>query len=124
MRLAKALKVRESLANELFRIWETTHKRMLSHDEYLALRSAFYATDGYRSAPVWVKTYLEGLEWGMMQTVWRQHVVFSYVHNGKRLTLDSAEYRAVSVHDIDVTTGQYVWRQDTGKLWTTDKRAA
>lgn len=95
----------------------------LSHDEYLTRRTAeIFESDDWKRAPEWVKSYLRGYEDGFMVALWRE-VVFSYEIDGKRLAIDTPEYRAIPpkrVNDEFSDTGAYIWRK-SGKFWTLPK---
>lgn len=108
------------LSEQQVNMLENTMRFHWTHAFYLEKRNEWFASAEYQKAPHWVRSYLSGIEFGMMRVLWGQ-VVYSYVVHGKRLTIESSEYRSISPQYISeqcADTGAYVWRDATDKLWT------
>jgi hypothetical protein len=89
-----------------------------SNAEYLARRSALYQGNDYQRATIATREFLRGMESYAMGAIWRA-LVYSYVVNGERLSIESAEYRAVSpqyVSEHCLESGAHIWRT-SGKLF-------
>lgn len=107
-----------SLVQELIDLYAETLRRQRPHQVLLDGRT-------YRifKSPEWAKLsqydhqFILGVDHILMQQLWQQ-MVFSYEHNGERLRLNTREYRAVSVHDINTDTGAYVYEEPPHRLFT------
>jgi len=121
--LATTMNRKARLLRRFQDIWSRVEVYGLSHDNYLALRKELHDSDDYRRAPVWVREYLRGYEDCWIEGVWRNKVIFSYVVDGRRLALDSPEYKAVEprvVYETAAETGAHIWRHN-GRLFTSPK---
>jgi hypothetical protein len=77
-------------------------------------------TDDYNRLPLYMKEYIRGYKDCKAKDIWHK-LVFSYVVNGKRLAIDTPEYKAIDyfyIYDNCLHSGAYVWRKDTSKLFT------
>jgi hypothetical protein len=115
----RVLKLVEVLKNCLRDMWRTIEEAHLSHRTYLDYRRRIFSGSDYEKLPRWAKEYLRGYDMARYDAI-DTLIVYSYVLNGKRVTLGSPEWQQLgfNVSDtVDTTTGCYVWREDTSKVW-------
>jgi hypothetical protein len=80
-------------------------------------------TPEYNKLPYYVRQYINGYRDARQHALWTM-VVFSYIVDGARLSLESPEYKqydSIYIHDNCIDSGCYVWRSDTSKLYTMPK---
>lgn len=110
-----------SLVQELIDLYAETLRRQRTHADLLTSRTErIFKSENWAKLPQCDHQFLFGVDHILMQQLWQQ-VVFSYEHNGQRLRLNTAEYRAVPVRDINTDTGAYVYGGSPHKLFTQPK---
>ena len=110
-----------SLQSEIYHAFERAAKEHWTHQQLLDWRSAEYGvlgSPGYSTLPRWAKCELDGVWWAFNEILWREKLVFTYLHNGKRYALGTPKYEAINVFKIKTETGAYVWRDDLNALFT------
>lgn len=71
--------------------------------------------------------YLRGYRDCLMDLIWHKYVVFTYEIQGKRLAIDSDEYRQarkIVGYNGDTSTGQWSWRSNIAKPFSASSQEA
>ena len=84
----------------------------LTYNDILEKRKEWLYQDiGYINLPKWAKSYISGYEQCLHDETYKQDVIFSYVIDGKRLAVNSQEYKEkVNYQTLDTNTGAHIWR--------------
>ena len=114
-----------SIQSEIVRAFEDAAKGHWTHQQLLDWRDGkhftskgIYGRPDYQTLPRWAMCEIAGTWWVMEHLMWRDKLVFTYLHYGTRYALGTPEYRAVPVRDIDTDTGAYAWKDDINALFT------
>jgi len=108
----------------LTRINDLYHEAVLYKDTANALTDKYCErilhSPEYHKLPVYMREYLRGYRDAKADALW-SHMVFSYEVDGKRLSIESPEYKAydaIYISENCTDTGCYIWRSDMSKLYT------
>lgn len=110
----------DSIKHEVIRAFQDAARFHWTHEQLLERRfglSIFKRPD-YDTLPRWARSEIEGVWWTMDHLMWRHQLVFTYEWHGKRYALNTPEYRAIPVREIDTDTGAYCWKDDITRFFT------
>lgn len=121
MKSEKQIKVRESLASSIRRIFEEAERQFSSHKEMCdKLDKLIYSNEKYKKLPNYQKSFLNCVRDTMYNLHWK-FVEFSYIVQGKRLLITSEEYKKIDpVHITQncLKTGKFVYIKNPEKEYT------
>jgi hypothetical protein len=127
MDLDRVIKLEKSFASAVHEIYRSAAELGLSSSEInKRICENIWENDVYKKLPRYAKSFVEGVRHHCEMLQW-ELVVFSYVVNGKRLTIESEEYRKVDpcyVSENCTDTGAFVYREFPDKLFTQPKHTA
>lgn len=104
--------------NDVF--YRATMSHYTAHKLSEALCREIVGTKEYQTLPYYAREYLRGYVDAKRDMLWHD-MVFSYEIDGKRLSIDSVEYKAYMPEYVCTTalhSGAYVWKSDTSKFYT------
>lgn len=110
-----------SIKGAILRTFDNAAKFHWPHEKLLEWRNASFGVYGrpdYPTLPRWAKAEIDGF-WGALNALmWRDKLVFTYRYKGMRYALNTPEYRAIPVREIELDTGAYAWKDDINCLFT------
>lgn len=118
MSLKLQLKMRDSIKVEICKIFRDTMSRHANNDYFQTQWRCIAESDRFKNLPLYMQNYLYGYRDALFVVI-QSHLVFSYVIDGKRWTIESAEYKAYApsyVHQF-ADTGAYVWQSEPDKIF-------
>lgn len=111
-------KLVKSIEGEMHHIYRQAREYYWPHTEIMKRMNVLYETL-YPRIRMCDKEYLYGVSSTLFRLHW-DNLVFSYVVNGKRLAIDSPEYRAVEAQFISEfcsDSGAHMYRGSNGALF-------
>ena len=112
-------KTLRSIQSAIYYAFERAAKDHWTHLQLLDWKSKeVFGRPDYPTLPRWTHSEIAGVWWAFNEIVWREKLVFTYLHNGKRFGLGTPEYRAIDVFEIKTETGAYSWKDDLYALFT------
>lgn len=119
MHISTAINHQERFIHRLKDIWSAAEIYGQNHDEIILERKKLiWSTPEFQRLPRWTQSYIRRYDSALYDATWCYKLVFSYEINGKRLNIDSQEYRdTVDYQTLDTSTGAHVWRKN-GKIFS------
>jgi len=109
MKTERALKLRKQFTEYVSNTFTNAERFYWSCDcIYESLRENIFNTNDYAKCPMWLHAYIDGYIERCFEQHWKL-VIFSYEINGKRVTIQSNNYRKIPPNKIDTSTGCYVY---------------
>lgn len=99
-------------------LWSRAKHFSMSQDEIIIEKNQYlYGDTAWSRVPRWVRAEVRGYYNACREFAYRYDLVFSYEINGKRLAIDTEEYKnTVNYQTLDINTGAYIWRKN-GKIF-------
>lgn len=120
MKLDKVIRLEKSFAEQVHNIYANAARFHWDSDFVNDAVRKMREQDDYKQLPRYAQSFVSGVL-HHCRMLHDKLMVFSYVVKGKRLTIDSDEYRKVSpeyVHKHCSDTGCFVYKDEPSKLWT------